>query len=495
MNIREFVSMYKNHPIFFIGTGVSLRYLENSFTWDGLLKKISYELKNNNDYYLDIKSKCQLDGNYNYTKIASLLESEFNSKLETDRNGKFKEVNDIFYKNMAIDINISRLKIFISSLLNSSKLRSDTEKEIAELKRTRKNVGSIITTNYDTFIEECFGFNPLIGNDILLSNPYGSVYKIHGCVNNPEKIIITERDYENFNKKYELIRAQLLSMFIHNPIVFIGYNIGDENIKSILKTIFTYVESNSEDADRIRKNFLLVEHDKGSTNHDIQEHDIDIEGYSTIRINKIKTDDYFEIYNSIARLDLPVSAMDVRKVQSVVRDISAGGEISVNITEDLNSLKNEDKVLVIGSIKTIQYTYQTTSEMMINYFDIIEESNDKLLTLIDKQFIRSTQFFPIYGFATVNPNLEKINSLKLQQKKRLSKWKITALQTDHTSIEDILNDNLIAQTVKRKAIFWGVENGTISLEDLKDYLIGLEEKTTTVYRALLCLYDYKTYGD
>ena len=84
-------------------------------------------------------------------------------------------------------------------------------------------------------IETLFEFNPLIGNDILLSNPYGSVYKIHGCVDAPDKIIITQNDYNLFNRRYELIRAQLLSLFIHNPIIFIGYSIGDENIRNILK--------------------------------------------------------------------------------------------------------------------------------------------------------------------------------------------------------------------------------------------------------------------
>lgn len=494
MNIKEFVLTYKNHPIFFIGTGVSLRYLKQSYTWDALLKTVCCDLKGNNDYYFDIKSKCQFDGNYDYTKVASLLEDEFNSNLEADRNGKFKEVNDIFYENMDNEINLSRLKIYIASLLNSSELRPGVEEEIAELKRTRKNVGSIITTNYDTFIEECFGFKPLIGNDILLSNPYGSVYKIHGCVNRPDKIIITKKDYDNFNKKYELIRAQLLSMFIHNPIVFLGYNIGDENIKAILKTIFTYVESNSEDADRIRKNFLLVEHDHGSTNHEIQEHDIDLEGYSTIRINKIKTDDYLEIYNAISKLDLPVSAMDVRKVQNVVRDISAGGEISVNITEDLNTLKNEDKVLVIGSIKTIQYTYQTTSEMMINYFDIIEESNDKVLSLIDKQIINSTQFFPIHAFAIINTKLDKATTLKKQQIKRIEKAKKSAVENSHTTIDSISGDTLISASRKNGAIIWGVWNDLIELDDFKEYLVSFEKKDTTPYRSLLCLYDYKKYS-
>ncbi|UXE61885.1 MAG: SIR2 family protein [Woronichinia naegeliana WA131] len=184
----------------------------------------------------------------------------------------------------------------------------------------------------------------------MLSNPYGSVYKIHGCVSDIQNIIITEEDYERFDKRYELIRAQLLSLFIHNPIIFIGYSISDVNIKNILKTIFMCIEPNSKNAERIRKNFLLVEHQKDSISEEIREHDIDIEGFGTIRINKRKTDNYEIIYKSLSNLHLSVSAMDVRKVQDVFKEIKTGGEIKVSITDDLETLKNGEKVLAIGSI-------------------------------------------------------------------------------------------------------------------------------------------------
>ena len=184
----------------------------------------------------------------------------------------------------------------------------------------------------------------------MLSNPYGSVYKIHGCVSDIQNIIITEEDYERFDKRYELIRAQLLSLFIHNPIIFIGYSISDVNVKNILKTIFMCIEPNSKNAERIRKNFLLVEHQKDSISEEIREHDIDIEGFGTIRINKRKTDNYEIIYKSLSNLHLSVSAMDVRKVQYVFKEIKTGGEIKVSITDDLETLKNGEKVLAIGSI-------------------------------------------------------------------------------------------------------------------------------------------------
>ncbi len=74
MNIEEFISKFSNHPILFVGTGMSLRYLNNSFTWDGLLQKISFELKNNDEFYLDIKSKHGSANKYNYDEIAKELE-------------------------------------------------------------------------------------------------------------------------------------------------------------------------------------------------------------------------------------------------------------------------------------------------------------------------------------------------------------------------------------------------------------------------------------
>ncbi|WP_062270953.1 SIR2 family protein [Endozoicomonas arenosclerae] len=258
MDIHGFTEDYKNHPVLFIGTGLSLRYLENSYTWDGLLKHICHEFKGNDEYYLDVKSKCMVSEQFDYAKIAEVIERDFNEALENDRNGKFKEVNDVFYKKMGEEVSISRFKIYISQVLNELIFRESKKDEISELKKIRKNIASIITTNYDSFVEHLFDFQPLIGNDILLSNPYGSVYKIHGCVSDPSKIVITDEDYSNFNEKYELVRAQLLSIFIHNPIIFIGYNIGDNNIKSLLKTIFTYVEPNSEEAIKIRNNFWLI---------------------------------------------------------------------------------------------------------------------------------------------------------------------------------------------------------------------------------------------
>ena len=114
-----------------------------------------------------------MDGEFRYDQVATKLEEVFNKEVALDRDGPLKFVNDTFYENMKNGVSVSRLKIYISHLLGEVNIKEEYGYELAALKRASKNIGSIITTNYDRFLEQFFEFSPLIGNDILLSNPYG----------------------------------------------------------------------------------------------------------------------------------------------------------------------------------------------------------------------------------------------------------------------------------------------------------------------------------
>ena len=501
MNITEFCNQYKTHPVLFVGTGISMRYYSNSKSWEELLKEIVIDYSGSEEHYYDLKSQCLLSTGrgYDYPKLGGIVEKEFNTVASSDRDGKYKEVNDSFYELMRNGQQISRFKILISTIFAGLILREGMEVELGELKKARKNVGSVITTNYDDLIERVFEFNPLIGNDILLSNPYGSVYKIHGCLNHPGHIIITSDDYDNFESRYELIRAQLLSLFIHNPIVFLGYNMGDDNIKKILKTIFAYVVPNTDLAEQIKKNFLLVEYCAGSDNIQVQEHDIDIGGVTgTIRINKLKTDNFVALYQAISGLNLPISAMDVRKVQTIVKEIYAGGSIKVEITEDIDKLKNSDRILAIGSSKTISYQYLTLTEMTQKYFDILDESNSALLSTINKQKVASNQYFPVFGFSLVNEDINDIEILKEQQKSIITKY-LAGIgykrANSHTAVEDILNDESIATSYKCQSLMYAVDKAQISLNDYEHFLRHYpDNRDSSDYRRMICQYDLMKYG-
>lgn len=496
MTIDKFISKYSNHPVLFVGTGISLRYLNGSFTWDNLLKHIAYELSGDTEYYLDTKAACQEDGQCNFQKLASAIEQDFNQALLKDRNGKFKSINDIFYENMHSNLNISRFKIYISKLFSELDIKDTMLDEIAEFKHAQKNISSVITTNYDSFIERIFDFEKLTGNDILLGKPYGSIYKIHGCFDAPDKIIVTEDDYLKFEKEYELILVQLLTLLTQHPIIFLGYGATDNHIKKVLKTIFTYVDPKSELATRICSNFLLVEYDKGNLDNTIAEYEIDLGGSSTCRINKLKTDDYLTLYKTLSEIKLPISATELRKVQSVVSEICSGGGIKIEIPKDLDSLKNSDKTLTIGSSQMPSYQYETAAELMANYFKIIEASDHQILALIDKYRIHSQQYFPIFAFSSFNANIQSTERLKNQQIANVEK-SVKGVsknrQKAYSSIDDILTDTDIPETYKTNVILWNVVNKHVAVELLGDFLKTVEDKYTTNYRRLLCVYDLVRY--
>lgn len=507
MLISEFIANYNNHPVLFIGSGLSQRYLNNSYTWENILKHIAFEIYQNNEKFTDLryKHKNSVNGDIDFSKLATDLEQDFNAILEQDRNGKFQHINDIFYTQKQA----SRFKIYITELLKDLIYRDDISDEVHRLKKAGKNIASIITTNYDKLVEDIFGFEPLIGNNILLSNPYGSVYKIHGCYTDPDSIIITAGDYEKFHKRYELIQAQLISIFIHNPIVFLGYSISDENIKRILETVFSYIPQNSELAEKLKQNFLLVEYQKDSINQMVSSHNIQLNNGTFISINKISTDDYSEIYNSIEKLELPVSVMDIRKVGNILREIQQDGSnsaIKVHIVEDIDELKNGDKILAIGSDKTLNIEIKEKKDLLPLYFKIIDDKNYLIVKCIPIYKITSSEWFPAFGFysivrdAQIDQSLyDELVRLKNQQEDRINKLK-KILDDDSQrfivfqSIDELFSSPDIVPSLQYRNLEWLIFNNHISLDMVRDYLMQNKSNLNeTKFRKILCIYDYKTF--
>ncbi|WP_197743174.1 SIR2 family protein [Klebsiella quasipneumoniae] len=494
MNITDFLKGYRNHPILFVGAGFSMRYLSISYSWPALLEKISIDLTNSNELYKDlVRENSNKDGIIDLPKVATQLEQIFDATLKADRNGKFKNINDLYYNSEDTSSNISRFKIYLSQLVNITDLKLGVQDEISELVKASKNIASVITTNYDNFIESAIGYNPVIGNDILLSNPYGSVYKIHGCVSKPESIIITGDDYVHFDKKYELIRAQLLSLFIHNPIIFMGYRIGDPNIKKVLKTIFSYIPPRSKIAEKIKNNFLLIEREEGIDNLNVVSHDLEVEDAGLISINKIVTDNFSDIYKELAQLHLPVSVMDIRRAESVFGKIKEGGDIKVKLVGDLDTLRNDELVLAVGSVNSIKIHMQTPQEMMGNYFDLISNQESHVVELLDKFTINKRSYFPAYAFHKFSPGVKCLTSLMKNQKRLIASnyARLPKNQriVEHT-IEDIYAKHSDIDSKLQNIIFFNAHDGHISLEDLEKHVREFKDKSHTDYRKLLALYDY-----
>ena len=126
-----------------------------------------------------------------------------------------------------------------------------------------KNISCIITTNYDTFLENSFGhgaFQTYIGqSELLFSTIYeiAEIYKIHGCCTKPESIVINSYDYNIFNQKSAYLSSKILTLFLERPIMFVGYSISDPNIRRILQSVSDCLEN--DQLEQLKERLIFIE--------------------------------------------------------------------------------------------------------------------------------------------------------------------------------------------------------------------------------------------
>lgn len=120
------------------------------------------------------------------------------------------------------------------------------------------NPTCIITTNYDTLLEEAALKNNqqfwVVSKDSDLPKNHGErlLIKMHGDLDN-ENIVLTENDYYDYSRNFPLIRSYVVSQFASKVVVFIGFSLSDINLKYILREI------QSELGSKMQKAFLLTQ--------------------------------------------------------------------------------------------------------------------------------------------------------------------------------------------------------------------------------------------
>ena len=118
------------------------------------------------------------------------------------------------------------------------------------------NPACIITTNYDTLLEEAALKKNrqfwVVGTDCDLPQNHGErlLVKMHGDLVN-ENIVLTENDYYDYSRNFPLIRSYVVSQFASKVVLFIGFSLSDINLKYILR------EVQSDLGSKMQKAFLL----------------------------------------------------------------------------------------------------------------------------------------------------------------------------------------------------------------------------------------------
>lgn len=363
MGIFSKLSKNNQFPILFIGSGISKRYLNEFPSWIELLRSIWEKTNSAQNFYgryqiiqnaLKKKDKTlegqQLEFETNVA-IAKEIEEQFNQLVfEEEIILKDYSVQDFFERQ------INPFKAQIVSMLKDYTFKESQKVELRTFQKALMKSQVIFTTNYDCFIEDlynqasAYSIQKYVGQTGFFkkSEGYSEIYKIHGCVNHPNSLVILPEDFEEYNHNSLLISATITTLMINSPIIFLGYSLSDVNVRKYISDFASV--ANKEGIDLSEK-LIIVEY-KEDEKELIEEIVYDQE--LQCRFTTVKTDNYTKIYNEIRSINQGVAPSEIRKYKHLIREIivhsgQAGKLENVLVTPgDLEKI--EQQLLQIGSL-------------------------------------------------------------------------------------------------------------------------------------------------
>ena len=376
-NIAEYITRIiqrsNRHPFLFIGSGFSKRYF-NLLNWEGLLRKFAEEFSGD-DFKFDFY-KNKIDSsipNILYPKIASLLEKDYNEAVfSDDKYKKFRLENK-----KVIQSGISPFKIALSNYFLDIDILSCENEEFLYFKNNiSTHVAGVITTNYDLILDEIFNkFNIYSSQEeLLFADIYnmGELYKIHGSASKPNSIIINNEDYEIFNKKYAYLTAKLLTIFLENPVVFIGYSLNDSNIQSILKSITQCL--NKEQLQTIEDRLIFIEYsNEEETIKAFQQSfndETNVDEKNTIPMTKITTNRFLEVYKGIVNTAITIKPNILRQLRKEIYELAVISNPASKIYaigfDELDKLSEDSQLLLSIGVHKSNYGKSVTADLKQN---------------------------------------------------------------------------------------------------------------------------------
>jgi hypothetical protein len=334
--MKQYISEMKSRPILFVGSGFSRRYI-NTPNWLGLLERLINE---NPEIDLPIDYFLQEHDN-NYAVIASILVDSYFNFAWKDKSSQGEQFPPTLFTSASTKSIYLKYRIatIIKELMDSFELESNEWlEEILLIKKL--NPQAIITTNYDTLLEELFPkYSTIVGQKVIFakkSTDIGHILKIHGSVDECSSIIIEKQDYDNFYTNQIYLIAKLFTYFMEHPIIFIGYSLNDENIKSILYNVKKIL---NPDAEPLIPNMWFIDWSRESINPDSilpREIPISVGNGESVRLNYIKLNTYEKLYDSLFQDSVDIEIL--KQIEETVYNVVKSDTIT-NLEVDIASLR------------------------------------------------------------------------------------------------------------------------------------------------------------
>lgn len=517
MTIDEIVNKFDTTPFLFIGSGLTRRYL-NLPDWRGLLRhfaemvhtdEFAYNSYENQAKGMDCKAGLM-------PKVAELIQKDYDKKWFEDATIRTMTEETL----RLVHDGVSPFKVELANYLKKVAIINDKyQSEIDKLaKISEQSIAGVITTNYDSFLEEYFvGYKKYVGQAELIFSPIqgvAEIYKIHGSVEMPDSILINEEDYISFQEKRAYLAAKLMTIFMEYPIVFIGYSIGDSNVQSIIKAIVNCLDV--EQVKKLEDRFVFIEYKEGLASVDATPYTIMIDD-KPLTMCKVVMSDFMLLYSALEGKKAKLPVRILRRFKQELYEYTITNTPTSNIR--VASIEDErvaDEELVLSIGKASEFGLKGLSGLESNelYRDIVKGdlnySADELLEYalpkllqqnsgklpINKYLSHATKVFPECQKTVENQDFNSLISNTIRNnRKPLGEYTSVKQIWDKEQSNLEKATRLIAYLSEEQMDLVELENILVMLfEEDADILQNVNQATRTNIKRLVRIYDYLKWG-
>lgn len=344
-SLNQHFKKFEASPMLFIGSGMSRRYLGVE-GWEQLLQKFC-------DFIGENALRLKTNSSGDLPKYAQLLAESYCNKW-WELPGSDQTANE-FKADLINESSILKIEISKYLKLAHENLNNDFLIELELLKKA--NIDGVITTNWDCLIEQLFPkFTNFIGQDGLIagrSHGIAEIYKIHGCSSQPNSLVLTTGDYEEYRRKNPYLSSKLLTIFIERPVIFLGYSLTDSHIADILEDIISCFPEKS--LEFLRDKLIFVEWKEGLDNPTIT----DSVMHKRIPVKLITASSFVDLFEVLAETKKRIPAHIFRTIKDELYELvitdDPKGQLYVRQEQDLEKSESLTEFVVgYGAISTVK---------------------------------------------------------------------------------------------------------------------------------------------
>ena len=446
----------QNNLVVFIGAGISENYAEirndKSFpSWKKLIDEIKIGNNNTDDF---LKSAQIYEDNYSkealVTKVKELFPKEYNCH----------EIHKLIY-----------------------------EIEPAH----------IITTNYDDLLEKAMRIKNLdnkfhiVDTDAqipLSKSKHNLLVKAHGDLNRTN-IVLSEQDYNNYEKNFPLILSFIRYVFSKYKVLFLGFSLSDPNFNKILYWVKNILEENT-----IKHTVILHSDISKSEKIHFEKKSVNVITQSDINseLTNEKKDNYLKLALNFIKYGYPSHSFLIEKRLDILKDNlkelenfnyllpSIANTLTLNTNLEFKYEENAEKYNDFNKKMEKHYPWSANiigidNSINNNHFNfyITCEDKDKLKKLEYRHLLNLSKLFIYTNISSIGSygEIDVLDLLKEEDKNKFNSY-LTYIYTTERGKGSSFNDK--DKSFENISLFY--KSLIFKEEDFfSDYILGNKEES------------------